>query len=102
LLFTFASLDRQEQAYRQVLSSLEVLAAELSSEIKGHGQRMQKISGGLESSGDNTVEGVANAVAQILDATAEVEQRVARTEQRIAAQAEDVEVEAVLTTAALF
>src|SRR3954471_6464318 len=27
LLFTFASLDRQSQAYRQVLSSLEVLAA---------------------------------------------------------------------------
>src|SRR5689334_6510296 len=32
LLFTFASLDRQSQAYRQVLSSLEVLAAELSGE----------------------------------------------------------------------
>src|SRR6478609_5743401 len=69
LLFTFASLDRQEQAYRQVLASLEVLAAELNSEIKGHGQRLQKISNGLESSGDKTPEGVASAVAQILDAT---------------------------------
>src|SRR4051794_14842121 len=48
LLFTFASLDRQEQAYRQVLSSLGVLATELNSEIKGHGQRLEKISGTLE------------------------------------------------------
>jgi diguanylate cyclase (GGDEF)-like protein len=101
LLFTFASLDRQEQAYRQVLSSLEVLAAELNSEIKGHGQRLQQISGGLESSGDNTAEGVASAVAQILDATADVEQRVAKTEQRIAAQAEGVEMQAILTHADL-
>jgi diguanylate cyclase len=101
LLFTFASLDRQEQAYRQVLSSLEVLAAELNSEIKGHGQRLQKISGSLEGSAENTAEGVATAVTQILDATAEVEQRVAKTEQRIAAQAEGVEMQAIFTHADL-
>ena len=101
LLFTFASLDRQEQAYRQVLSSLEVLAAELNSEIKGHGQRLQKISGSLENCADKTAEGVASAVAQILDATADVEQRVARTEQRIAAQAQNVEMQAILTHADL-
>ena len=45
LLFTFAALDRQQQAYNQVLASLEVLAAELASDIKGHSQRLQKISG---------------------------------------------------------
>ena len=101
LLFTFASLDRQEQAYRQVLSSLEVLATELNTEIKGHGQRLQKISGDLEGSADNTAEGVASAVAQILDATAEVEQRVAKTEQRIVAQAQNVEMQAILTHADL-
>src|SRR5882757_3096271 len=101
LRFTFASLDRQEQAYRQVLSSLEVLAAELNSEIKGHGQRLQKISGGLESCDDNTAEGVANAIGQILDATADVEQRMAQTEQRIAAQAQSVEMQAILTHADL-
>lgn len=101
LLFTFASLDRQEQAYRHVLSSLEVLAAELNSEIKGHGQRLQKISGSLKNCADNTTEGVASAVAQILDATADVEQRVATTEQRIAAQAQNVEMQAILTHADL-
>jgi diguanylate cyclase (GGDEF)-like protein len=101
LLFTFASLDRQKQAYRQVLTSLEVLAAELSNEIKGHGQRLQKISGGLENSPDNTAAGVASAVTQILDATAEVEQRVVTTERRIAAQAECVEMQAILTHADL-
>src|SRR5213078_3026570 len=87
LLFTFASLDRQEQAYRQVLSSLDVLAAELSGEIKCHGQRLQKISGGLDSQ-DNTAAGVASAVGQILDATADVQQRVSKTEERICEQAE--------------
>jgi diguanylate cyclase (GGDEF)-like protein len=101
LLFTFASLDRQEQAYRQVLSSLEVLATELNSEIKGHGQRLEKISGTLENAASNTEEGIATAVAQILDATAEVEQRVAKTEQQIAAQAEGVEMQAILTHADL-
>ena len=101
LLFTFASLDRQEQAYRQVLSSLEVLAAELNSEIKGHGQRLQKISGSLDASAENTAEGIATAVGQILDATADVAQRVARTEQRIAAQAQSVEMQAILTHADL-
>src|SRR3954469_17271910 len=70
LRFTFASLDRQEQAYRQVLSSLEVLATELNSEIRGHGQRLEKISGTLENPPGSTAEGVASAVAQILDATA--------------------------------
>ena len=35
LLFTFASLDRQKHVYRQVLSSLEVLAAELAGDVKG-------------------------------------------------------------------
>jgi diguanylate cyclase len=101
LLFTFASLDRQEQAYRQVLSSLEVLAAELNSEIKGHGQRLQKISNGLETNGDKTPEGVATAVAQILDATSEVEQRVAKAETQISAQAQTVEMQAILTHADL-
>jgi diguanylate cyclase (GGDEF)-like protein len=101
LLFTLASLDRQEQAYRQVLSSLEVLAAELSSDIKSHGQRLQKISGGLEISEENTVAGVASAVSQILDATADVQKCVIKAEERIAEQAESVEMQAILTHADL-
>jgi diguanylate cyclase (GGDEF)-like protein len=101
LRFTFASLDRQEQAYRAVLSSLEVLAAELNNEIRGHGQRLQRISGGLESCDDNTAEGVASAIGQILDATADVELRMAQTEQRIAAQAQGVAMQAILTHADL-
>jgi diguanylate cyclase (GGDEF)-like protein len=101
LLFTFASLDRQEQAYRQVLSSLEVLAAELSGEIKGHGQRLQKISGGLENAEEKSASGISSAVTQILDATADVQQKVAKTEQRIETQAESVEMQAILTHADL-
>ncbi|HEX5471537.1 MAG TPA: GGDEF domain-containing protein, partial [Lacipirellulaceae bacterium] len=101
LLFTFASLDRQKQAYRQVLTSLEVLAAELSNEIKGHGQRLQKISGGLENQREASANGVAGAVTQILDATAEVEQCMTTAEQRIATQAESIEMQAILTHADL-
>ena len=102
LLFTFASLDRQEQAYRQVLSSLEVLAAELSSEIKGHGQATANELAAVSKDPRKTPSaGVAGAVTQILDATADVEQRVAKTEQRIAAQAENVEMQAILTHADL-
>lgn len=101
LLFTFASLDRQEQAYRQVLSSLEVLAAELDSEIKGHGQRLRKISGDLESSADKTAKGIASAVTQILDATADVERRVAKTQKQMTAQGQSVEMQAILTHADL-
>jgi diguanylate cyclase len=101
LLFTFASLDRQTQAYRQVLSSLEVLATELSREIKGHGQRLQKISGGLENGSNASEEGLTSAVTQILDATASLEQRVASTERRIAVHAKSVEMQAVLAHADL-
>jgi diguanylate cyclase (GGDEF)-like protein len=101
LLFTFASLDRQSQAYQQVLSSLEVLAAELSGEIKWHGQRLKKITGELEQKSENGVPDVAAAVTQILEATANIERRVAKTEKRIAAQAESVEMQAILTHADL-
>ena len=97
LLFTFASLDRQQQAYNQVLASLEVLAAELVSDIKGHGQRLQKITGGLEGSSDQTAEGVASAATKILDATADVQKRIVAAERQIAHQAESVQMQAVLT-----
>ena len=96
LLFTFASLDRQKQAYRQVLSSLETLAAEICGKIKGHGQRLHKISGGLENGPDDSAD-VADAVTQILDATADIGRHVTRTEQRIAVHAESIEMQAILT-----
>ncbi len=97
LLFTFASLDRQQQAYNQVLASLEVLAAELASDIKGHGQRLQKISGGLESSSDQTATNVISAVTKILDATDRVQKRIVVAEQQISNQAESVQMQAILT-----
>ncbi len=97
LLFTFASLDRQQQAYNQVLASLEVLAAELAGDIKGHGQRLQKITGGLEGSSDQTAEGVASAATRILEATADVQQRIESAERQITHQAESVQMQAVLT-----
>src|SRR3954463_7090286 len=90
LLFTFATLDRQQQAYNQVLASLEVLAAELASDVKGHGQRLQKITGGLEGSADQTPASVASAVTKILDATDEIHKRIVNAERQIADQAESV------------
>lgn len=97
LLFTFAALDRQQQAYNQVLVSLEALAGELASDIKGHDQRLKKISGGLESASDRTAADVAGAITNILDATADVEKRIDAAEQQIANQAETVEMQAILT-----
>jgi diguanylate cyclase len=101
LLFTFAALDRQQQAYNQVLASLEVLAAELASDIKGHSQRLQKISGGLESSADQTADGISGAVTRILNATDVVQKRIDVTQQQITNQAESVEMQAILTHADL-
>lgn len=97
LLFTFASLDRQKQAYNQVLSSLEMLAAELAGQINGHGQRLQKINGELENCTDPTATGLASAVTQILDATEVVQKQVAAAERTIEEQAESVEMQAILT-----
>ncbi len=73
----------------------------MGSEIKGHRQQLQKISGNLESGQEKTAAGLANVVTQILDATADVEQRVVATEERIAEQAENVEMQAILTHADL-
>ncbi len=97
LLFTFASLDRQKHVYRQVLSSLEVLATELAGEVKGHGQRLQQITGDLQHAPDKSAAGVSNAVAQILDATDDVQRRIAATEERIETQAETMHMQAILT-----
>lgn len=97
LLFTFASLDRQKHMYRQVLSSLEALAAELAGEVNGHGQRLERIAGDLKKGDTKTAAAVAGAVTQILDATSDVQHRLAATEQRIASQAETVHMQAILT-----
>lgn len=97
LLFTFATFDRQKQAYNQVLASLEVLATELACQIKGHGQRLQKISGELENCTDESGAGVSNAVSQILDATEQVQQHINAAEKKIATQAESVQMQAILT-----
>jgi diguanylate cyclase (GGDEF)-like protein len=100
LLFTFAELDRQKHVYRQVLSSLEMLAAELAGDVKGHGRRLQQITGHMERSPQTTA-GIASAVTQILDAADDVQRRVAATEQRIATQAASVHMQAILTHADL-
>jgi diguanylate cyclase (GGDEF)-like protein len=97
LLFTFATLDRQQQAYNQVLASLEVLAGELTSDIKGHSQRLQKITGGLGSGADQSAAEVATAVTKILDATDDVQKRIVAAERQIENQAESVEMQAILT-----
>jgi diguanylate cyclase (GGDEF)-like protein len=101
LLFTFASLDRQKHMYGKVLSSLEVLAAELAGDIRGHGQRLQQLTGDLQDSSQQTAAGVANVVTQILDATDEVQRRVSVKEQGIASQAATVHMQAILTHADL-
>jgi diguanylate cyclase (GGDEF)-like protein len=97
LLFTFASLDRQKHVYRQVLSSLEVLATELAGDVQGYGHRLRQITGGLEKDSGQSPAGVASAVNQILDAADEVHRRIASTEGRIAAQAETMHMQAILT-----
>ena len=101
LLFTFAALDRQKHMYRRVLTSLEVLAAELTGDIKGHGQRLEQITGDLEKAPSQTTAGIASAVTQILDATDDVQRRVAAKEERITAQAATVHMQAILTHADL-
>lgn len=101
LVFTFASLDRQKHVYKQVLSSLELLATELAGEVKGHGQRLQQITGSLEHETEKSAAGVADAVSQILDATNDVQRRIASTEERIESQAETMHMQAILTHADL-
>jgi diguanylate cyclase (GGDEF)-like protein len=97
LFFTFASLDRQRHVYRQVLSSLEMLAAELMGNIQDHGQRLKKITNGLEESEPKKVEDITDAVAQIFDATDEMQQKIESTEQHLGEQAEKVHMQAVLS-----
>lgn len=97
LLYTFAAIDRQHHAYRQVLSSLQMLAAELANQINGHKKRLQDISGGLANQSEVTAAQVTSAVTQILDATDEVQRHVAATEKHITAQAENVHMQAILT-----
>ncbi|MEX2093024.1 MAG: GGDEF domain-containing protein [Pirellulales bacterium] len=97
LFFTFASLDRQRHVYRQVLSSLENLAAELMGNIHNHGQRLKKISNGLEESEPKKVEDITEAVAQIFDATDEMQQKIESTEEHLGEQAEKVHMQAVLS-----
>lgn len=97
LLLTFASLDRQKHIYRQVLTSLEHLAAELTSDINGHGRRLDNISAGLEDEKQRDAARIASAVTQIVDAAGDLQRKVDTTEQRIEHQAESVEMQAVLS-----
>lgn len=97
LLFTFASLDRQRHVYRRVLSSLEMLAAELMGNIQSHGQRLKKITNGLEESEPKKVEDITSAVAEIFDATDEMQQKIETTEQHLGEEAEKVHMQAVLS-----
>jgi diguanylate cyclase len=97
LIVTFASLDRQQHVYRQVLRSLESLAAELMGNIHNHGQRLKNISNGLEESEQKKVEDIAKAVAEIFDAADEMRQQIESTEEHIGKQAEKVQMQAVLS-----
>jgi diguanylate cyclase len=97
LLLTFASLDRQKHAYRQVLKSLEQLAAELVQDVEGHGRRLKSISKRIESDADPNLDSVNGAVTQILDATEDIQRRVETTEKKIAEQAETVQMQAILS-----
>ena len=101
LLFTFASLDRQKHVYRQVLSSLETLAAELLKDVDGHGRRLKQITKGIETQDEPNLDSVNGAVTQILDATEDIQRRVETTEKRIEQQAESVQMQAILSHADL-
>jgi diguanylate cyclase (GGDEF)-like protein len=97
LMLTFASLDRQKHIYRQVLSSLEQLAAELTTEINGHGRRLDTISAGLQEDKQPDVAHINGVVTQIVDATGDLQRKVDTAEKRIEQQAETVEMQAVLS-----
>ncbi len=97
LLMTFASLDRQKHIYRQVLTSLEQLAAELTTDINGHGRRLDKISAGLQDDSQPDVARINGAVTQIVDAASDLQRKVDTAERRIEHQAESVEMQAVLS-----
>jgi diguanylate cyclase (GGDEF)-like protein len=97
LLLTFASLDRQKHAYRQVLQSLEQLAARLVQDVEGHGKRLRNISHRIESDADPNLASVNGAVTQILDATEDIQRRVESAEKKIAQQAESVQMQAILS-----
>jgi len=97
LIITFASLDRQQHVYRQVLRSLESLAAELMGNIHSHGQRLKKISNGLGESEPKKPEDISDAVAKIFDATDEMRQCIETTEEHIGKEAEKVHMQAVLS-----
>ncbi len=97
LLVTFAAFDRQKHVYRQVLSSLETLAAEMVRDVEGHGRRLQHITSGIEDESQQDLAKVNGAVTKILDATEDIQRRVASTEMRIAEQAENVQMQAILS-----
>lgn len=97
LLVTFASLDRQQHVYRQVLRSLELLATELASSVAGHGRRLQQIDGKLSDEEGRNAANVAAAVGQILDAAEELEEKVDSAEERIGQQAAAVHMQAVMS-----
>jgi diguanylate cyclase (GGDEF)-like protein len=97
LFFTFAALDRQKHVYRQVLSSLELLAADLAGDIKGHQKRLQNISADMESDRRRGIAAVDSAISQILDATADLQECVDSAEKKIERQAETVDMQAILT-----
>ena len=80
-----------------MLSSLEMLAAELMGNIQNHGQRLKKITNGLEESEPKKVEDITAAVAQIFDAADEMQQKIESTEQHLGEQAEKVHMQAVLS-----
>ena len=101
LMFTFASLDRQKHVYRQVLSSLEMLAAELLKDVDGHGRRLKQITKRIETPGEQDLDSVNGAVTQILNATEDIQRRVESTEKRIVQQAETVQMQAILSHADL-
>jgi diguanylate cyclase len=97
LLFTFASLDRQKHAYRQVLSSLEQLAVQLVRDVEGHGRQLRNISSRIETDENRDLDSVNGAVEQILDATEDVQRRVEVAEKRIEQEAETVQMQAILS-----
>jgi diguanylate cyclase (GGDEF)-like protein len=97
LFFTFASLDRQKHVYRQVLTSLELLAADLAGDIKGHERRLKDISNDMSSDARTGIAGVNSAITQILDATADLERRVVTAEKKIEREADAVNMQAILT-----
>ena len=91
LLLTTISLNRQKKLFRDVLTALQTLASEISRDIDGHGQVLQRVNDRLDGESDPEASAISRAITQIMEVTEEMQHRIAQAEERIEEQSEQVQ-----------